>query len=380
MNLISLAFLCLLAVADTDANCGLKVEITVSPEKIYVGDFVQFDVSIENTTSEPIEEIPEYLLSDYFQSYFYATSKHSNEQAVFHYCRSLHMDGIEDGPLTTLAAGEKRRILSAVYEVPALEGLQKPFWKNALQWNENHEAKINVHAMLFLTDEKPVRKIEGKTEITIKRRTDQEMQMLEQWCKALPEGVFQENDANHQKKCDHSRMFREPLRQNINYWEYEYWHVLPEGCCKPPPTLWPKKSSGFREIEEYLTDGTLKNEIRKCRVLFELGETNDPTKVKEILDETISWLEPMEPFWKDRLLESISSFILRQKQMSRFWMDNYNRREILDTIETRKGIYCIKKLLPIMNDRQRTGKQKQFNDAFGKRIDEFDDFLQSVAL
>jgi len=253
----------------------------VYPKTLVVGDLVYIVVEVKNISQEPLEYCPavEYLGQNIrfvrgfaVQNGSVSTDWHrgdsesiglSDSPPVF---EEGHWIAVSYG-IKTLLPGDSMVCGPQSVFVPTPNNFDKPFWS----WEEVGKAekkRLRFGTSLINTNRRPgapylfteIHGIAITQELIFHPRPNAELQLIKEW--------FEKTGAR-------------------NWWR-----------------IWNADSStaaDWREFEEKLTPGTLRNFIRVHRTLVEIGQDESKGKRQAMFDEMLAWINELHPLEKEGL-------------------------------------------------------------------------------
>ena len=294
------------------AKKGLEMEVRGFPDSLFFGDTFYHVCVVSNNTDKPVSfmdynvEIKEG--GRYMEGFRFVFSA-NNIAEQYDYVPELG-DRYDRSPTRlTLAPGQ---VIKSVHplELPPLEALEHPFWKQVLEkmTPEGIKCVLTVEIPKGYVDGNaellPLAYIEFTFDILIKPRPPKEQALLEKWYQETPKQFFPPvslTRVNDEKWWSTSEVVNFAKtgyhRCGGNYIvfggeKYNPWCFIRERNRKPPAAICPTTIKGWKELEESLTPSTMRDEITFVRLQLELCESQG-TKQDAILKSIVKWLESL---------------------------------------------------------------------------------------
>ena len=380
--------LCLLGIVEAQQERSTPsknwYEIIVYPEDIYFGDPVYVGVRIKNISDKPID----WIINGWWGKMFWITLRSYNISAPYYLL--VEDDWWADRHLAHLfihnfQPGESMFVFTAYQELPSLEDMDLPFWKEAkerLKTGESIAAHITLeYARVASYGKEGVNKnwpdtVFMSNPIRIKPRPDVEMKILKRWLEKTPEKLLpvpldrmgkerildesinlRDTDDTYSLPHDPDfvsqerilKISRSPAAVRLSSKEHfikiKNKDYLPNGFLrignrKPGDPVCPTTWQGWKELEESLLPSTMRDEIRLTRLLIQYCDTED----KAVLKELKNWFHDMNHIQRTSMAEHILERWAAQDLESSFRNFYSTIHEYNETPRHEKEIEWLKKL------------------------------------
>jgi len=342
------AFLCLVDIAEAQQSpvAGVKpvpgYEIVVYPEEVYFGDPVYIGIRLKNISEEEVS----YYTSGYCREYFWLSLLSDSITVPYHLLHeylafwSPHY-AYREPPSHFFQTGESVLVLVAYQELPALEDMNFPFWKEAKKRLESGESIVTHIGMECRSrdgKQPPEPNYEYVSQpLLIKPRPASEMELVQNWLEGTPEklrpapfdqivvegryflaldNLKDEFDAipltpkpgfvSKERSLKINRNDRLSMASNERFIkvqgnDYFPYYFVRHGNRKPGDPVCPETWQGWQELEESITPSTMRDEIRLTRMLIQYCDTQDKT----VLDELKKWLTDMNELQRWSMINSV---------------------------------------------------------------------------
>lgn len=251
----------------------INASCEVYPKNLMVGDLLYVKVTAKNISGEALE----YLLSDHTLSsdsfIFGPVSIMKNSSDGFGLGNSCFIKIYEPPAGIPMPAPPKKKILQPDEMIaagpqpvflPSPDEYDIPFWL----WDDSAKEEkmlLSFSTMLRIESDSISMRTGANAavqqELKILPRSESELQLIKEW-------------------YDKTRKFRN-FRSS-------------SGATVPTPAEW-------REFEEKLTPGTLRNHIRMIRTLVEIPLDENDGKRQQLFDEMLEWIDGLPPLEKEAL-------------------------------------------------------------------------------
>jgi hypothetical protein len=215
-----------------------------------------------------------------------------------------------------LKSGETREMALFMINIPHLKDFNHPLWLGRELPQEGRELLMNVFVALMVgtpnwkSPDISLRETGGtrafglRQGLLIKPRPDKEMEMLKHW---YTDALASRMNFHWLEGFDSSNMrhsfYYPKLTKNIRIkgeW-LSQWYFVSFPNCFPPESNAPETWQGWKELEESVTPSTMRDEIRKTRILIQYCDTQDP----ELLKELKEWFADMNEIQRAFLARTI---------------------------------------------------------------------------
>jgi len=266
----------------------------VFPKTLTVGDRMYIKVAGRNLTRHPLEYTcdPSTLGADKVGvGYLLTLVSIERNRKEDYVSRNVTLPGYIPGlyPREVLQPGKTLESNLLPFFVPNPDGYGRQFWV----WDDfDKEEKMLLRFRIKLhtyrredtddyTTEKMVLNTVGiSQEVLVKPRPTEELQLIKEWY--------------------------DKVRLSIP--------VTPQGLAKcPSPNEW-------KEFEEKLTPGTLRNYVRMMRILVEIFQDENRGKRQEMVDEMLKWIDELHPLEKEGLTRTAYE-IIKNRQSNGFGVE-----------------------------------------------------------
>jgi hypothetical protein len=271
----------------SESQIGVSCE--VFPKTLTVGDMLYVKAITKNISQEPLEYAIHFctLGSDNFL--MSASIQRSNTMGpVGTSFGPIVYPTLNGGytplrvPTNTLQPGNTLASCPRPFFVPTPNQYDSPLWV----WNDlgkEERVLLTIKTLLYSIrmDESANSTIEKRKsesyrveitqELKIKPRPNEELQLIKEWF--------------------------ERTREWRNIWKAD----------SPTAAEW-------REFEEKLTPGTLRNHIRMICTLVEIAQDENKEKRKQMFDEMLEWINELHPFEKESLIKRAYEIIKYKPQ------------------------------------------------------------------
>lgn len=308
-----------------DIHRSFKMHHFIYPRDVYYGDTIYIACLYENISEQSGIFLDSFdcnnwdmLLNDVSILLKY------KEHSIHYYPEKQYQHdlGMRSGDLIFFKPGDIR--LSSVFfiETPPLEDMSEPFWqaiRSDVWKGENVVLNVEIYlspSVIHISDSL-------KESFTIKRRPDEEMHVLAEWFNKTPlnmkpsvqtetngymgrdtsykyspeipnEHTFDiivdlpiRNKKNSYFCCDHNRESSQPPQLSIPVSQ-----ITRPGNRKPGIPNVPNTLDGWRQLETYFTDSTIRDEIHLTTLLIDycIDAACDYRNTEKV-DAIIDWLE-----------------------------------------------------------------------------------------
>jgi hypothetical protein len=268
------------SVSSVSENPKLEITVRGYPDVIQFGDTLHLICTFKNVGDQVIDDV---MVSLQYEVQFYKFPFIHNMDANEIYTQLPDVTNRSVGrripTLTTpLHPGESRLMYVHSFELPLLEDMNAPFWKNLLAdfWGSDRKCTLQVPTAPSERGISPERVLTHG--ISIKPRSDTEMALLDFW---LSQSRIEYLSFVNPDYKDHLIV--------VDGFKYNPQQFIRTGNRKPPVDLCPKTWQGWKELEESIVPGTMRDEIRLTRIFIQYCDTKD----EKVLDELKEWFAEM---------------------------------------------------------------------------------------
>ena len=326
-------------------NLDIDYEVLVYPEEIYFGDPVYIIVRAKNISDKPVQ-----YGAHVNDGVFWYTLKSDEISAPYY----MLLEGVENETggtrdyikPNTYQPGDSWLYSNVYREVPFLEDMDTPFWREAktqLNAGKNITAYIEMERTLWKDGRKATGIIHTSKPLLIKPRPNREMELLETWLadtpdKFLPvpmdrmvrEGRYYDTVINLKSLDDVipldpnsnfvSKTRTKKIKRNSEIYQPSHerfieirghkvfpYHFLRWSNRKPGDPICPETWQGWKELEDRLAESTMKDEIRLTRMMVQYCDTEDDA----VLDELKSWFAKMNELQRINMVQNVLDITLK---------------------------------------------------------------------
>ncbi|MDR2438290.1 MAG: hypothetical protein LBE12_02815, partial [Planctomycetaceae bacterium] len=276
----------------------IQRSISGFPSEIFWGDSIFLVIKFKNISNETIKDftLPDESILNYSGRIFSFLTEGYQEK---YYCLPELLNPLvydKDRLVSPLSPGEIRHGVNAQIEVPPLDDMDNPFWKNIHNCLDKEDVTIILNIECYYS-EKETNELKShivSKNITIKQRPKNEMTLLRKWKNNIP--------PNHLPTVDKNRFYKslyidpqELSKGNqlvIQKKKYDTLLFLRQCNRKPPADLCPTTSHGWLELEKQFVPSTLRDEIQLTRMLLEYLESKNETQIQK-RNELVQWLQSL---------------------------------------------------------------------------------------
>ncbi|MBQ2789012.1 MAG: hypothetical protein IJE97_05190 [Thermoguttaceae bacterium] len=236
---------------------------------------------------------------------------------------------------TELPPGAERDYGAFAVEFPPLEDWDDPFWRGVrkrLATEESVEIRARFRFERTLKTKRRTERIEGEglpgdgfdvarfepegvfggvveKKIVLKRRSNAEMERLDDWFKATPSGILPERNGERGVKTPRTEPTQLPVRRKVEIAGKKYtpWLVVRYGNRKPSDPNNPKTLDGWRELEAEFSPSTLRDEITLTRLQIEYYNVETEPEADAALKALVAWLDALPDPQRAAMVASITS-------------------------------------------------------------------------
>ena len=208
----------------------------------------------------------------------------------------------------SLQSDAKRVIGGVSFAVPALEDIDDLFWGEILNGNENTEHKLVLKTIINTknaTDEWGKGEVHAtvtvEVPITFKLRGKKEMDLLKKWHQDTPPDFFPTVNGARKSLPPRKVLFNklEQVEHNGRIFKYDGFTTEYPGTPN-----WPKTLEQWQELEETFKEGTLHDELRLKRMMFQYKE-----KDAKVLAELKTWFKDMNEIQRSVMVRNIKKVV-----------------------------------------------------------------------
>jgi hypothetical protein len=316
-------------------------KVIVYPTEVYFGNPIYIAIYKKNITEEPHS----YNIA-YDWDWFFLSLQSDGISVPYHLLREGwygHLSSVAhrlpDSAMYHFQPGESKLIFAFYRELPTLEDMNHPFWKEAkkkLKDGKNVVAGVTAESRGAVSP------------ITVKPRPGAEMELLKSWLAGTPESLLPIPldralaDSNNlfdqwsnkllwwmEDQClledkygafsltpmpdfvSTERLFK-TTRYNSSFFpsnerfikvqgqEHFPYFFLQRGNRKPGDPVCPETWQGWKELEESLALSTMRDEIRLVRIIVQYCDTRDESVLKELKE----WFGKMNEIQRMVMAES----------------------------------------------------------------------------
>lgn len=318
---ITIGMICQVAVGNEGISAGkipnsvetvVDIHSRIYPSTVYFGDTVYCEIIRTNNTNEaqmmivsvsPISE----------QGYYFDRIEFSLQYGNFTY--DCMPEVSNNGKRKSMSAwiynldDGKTMNVGASLELPPLEALEHPLWKEVIDNMTENGVKCTLTIKMSVEKSEPFKEpppegfVIHTHEMLIMPRRETEMALLKTWYNKTPKQFLPHIRENRSHKSndmmadvDYNSFIKTGYRKSggnfitVNGKKYNPWLFIRERNRKPPAVLCPNDAKGWKQLEESLSPSTMRDEIKMTRMLLEYFELSGRAQVdkRQLIKEWLS--------------------------------------------------------------------------------------------
>ena len=330
--------LCVTSPVMNQEDSQWEMSIDTYPDNLNFGDHVYIMITLKNRTDKP-QKIMIFDTEVYSHTNYGIKMTISDMDDVLRYPVLFETD--------SSAIADKIRgqgILSPSDEIvvyyerlqfPPLEDIDTEFWKNVLASTNNGESTelyLNCQCQLETPKNQtnPIA-VTVRKKFKIKQRDEREMKLLRTWYAESPEEIFPVTTRTRKygKGNNGHPVYLMDRFIQVQDKQLHPYYFISWADRTPPQSFCPETWQGWQELEESISESTMRDGIRLTRILIQYCGTED----EKVLQELKEWFADMSEVQRAVMVKSMKerrrSFGYWVPQVHMFDPDNH----LMNTIQ-----------------------------------------------
>jgi hypothetical protein len=306
--LMLLISVCMISQGFGEESVKTEVNLSVFPKELAIGDTCYVLVTATNHS----EEVMNVMAPVFTFAYDPAMVQFdlSRGDKIWHgtFECQFHREATRTiMPTYVIPSGKTIVFIAVPLQFPSLDELHTPFWEETLKELKDHpEGLVFDFGIEFsppqgsIFYDAKIRSVGRLTDqVTLKLRNAEEMVMIEEWYRKTPEDYFPIVDkGTHIRKVPPQGIRKESGKKILGK---SPWAFTTIGNRYPGDPNAPETWQGWKELEESISESTMRDEIRLTRMLIQYCDTRD----EKIPEELKTWFAEMNEVQRTCMAKSL---------------------------------------------------------------------------